>query len=394
MYNILRHTKHSLFPTEFHKQLCLSVIEPYPGRLLPYYDLIELSEKHSYTGRRNTQGFFPRDFGNLIFEYLCINQRFLWLFKRLLFYRILNKRQKNRKNLIANEFDLLGDTLPDGHSRRILELWDNHSGRYYRFPWNDIYNIFKSSLIIQEPIHPKNPYTNLRFTTPQLVRIREFFIQNCDRLRPTECSIMAYLRWNTINVVHAYNFIYYYEMKSTLINDVPDEKDYQTILLDSIFSKRNIMFDKLPLYEEIRRAFLVFCNLELFTDSLAIPTTKAEYFIFNMSSNLESENYSKIITWLNANEKKPIFTKSYLKDVGDFYNSHPYEPCKDFQLQSPTTNVNVRTSDCDGDVNPFLMENGPRYSVFKPKSTKPNPFARLNGEHLEGTRLNGKQPRL
>jgi hypothetical protein len=365
MYNLLRHSRHTLFPTEFHKEVCLKLIESSPGRLLPLNDLVNLAESLARRENRKRAGFYPRGLGKLVLRYLFLNQSIRWAFKRLLFFRLQRQREKQTKTLIANDYDLVGDPLPEQPSRRTLVLWDNASSRYYVFPWSDIYNIFKCSILADEPTHPKNPYTNIRFSKAQLVKIREFFLSNIDRMRPSECSIMAYLRWNKISVVHAYNMVYHCEQRTSFgEDDIDTETEASTLLLDAILSQFHLVSHKKQFYDEIRKAYLLYCHSNLYKDSIFVPYTKAEFFIFNHISSLDCGNYDFLDTWSCKNEQTLVFGGPHFPDMDGLYSAMPYIPCKDYS-HSP---------ECEPLPNPFENQDPPPRVCTK-RILTPNPFS-------------------
>jgi len=347
-------------------------MESSPGRLLPLNDLVNLAESLTLRENRKKAGFYPRGLGKLVFRYLFLNQSIRWAFKRLLFFRLQQRREKNKKTLLANEFDLVGDPLPTQSSRRTLVLWDNASSRYYIFPWSDIYNIFKCSILAGEPTHPKNPYTNIRFSKAQLVRIREFFLSNIDRMRPSECSIMAYLRWNKISVIHTYNMVYHCEQRTSFgEDDIDTESEASTLLLDSILSQFHLVSHKKQFFAEIRKAYLLYCHSNLFKDSIFVPYTKAEFFIFNHISSLDCGNYDFLDMWSRKNEQMLVIGGPHFLDMDDIYSSMPYVPCKDYP-QSPECEP-----PSDLPPNPFENQDPTPRVCSSRRILTPNPFANI-----------------
>jgi len=307
-YNILSHSNINIFPTKIHQSIfdALSTKNiSKPNYIVNSTELITISKELLFNETVGKLGIFPPGIGNVFKCYNYLNQKFIWMFRKVLYrYKC---RLLDKPSLIANTEDLIGYPIDkQSKSKRVLKLWDNQSSKYYYFTINDLIGIFKSSLINDDnPVHPKNPYTNLEFTIGQIVVIYQFFQINRDRIPICYSSIIAYCKWNkSLRIIHNYNTIFYYQSCNSLRCNERDEKLHETILLDSLFNKRrhNIRQDKQELYDSIRKIFLyLILNGDYDIDNI-IPETKMEYYVLNTYINYGGIRTLGILNkWLEIN---------------------------------------------------------------------------------------------
>lgn len=333
-YNILSHTNLKIFPTALHQSILetlgtMNVSQT--NHLVKSTELITIGNELSYNESVGKLGIFPPGIGKVFKLFNCLNQKYIWMFRKVLYrYKL---RIMDKPLYIANTEDLIGDNINyKSKSRRILKLWDNQSSRYYCFTINDIIGVFKSSLISDDnPVHPKNPYTNLEFTIGQIVEIYKFLQSNRDRIPICYSSIIAYCKWNkSLRIIHNYNTLFYYQLGpcQSIHCDERDEKIHETILLDSLFIKRrcDIKKDKQELYEEMRKIFLYLILNETYSIDNIIPDTKMGYFVLDTYLKYGGIRTLGILNkWLESNSYKYIVKYKSNKIIASENNTRTNE---------------------------------------------------------------------
>ena len=353
-YNILSHTNVKLFPSLLHQSILetlgtMNVSKT--NHLVKSTELITIGNELSYNETVGKLGIFPSGIGKVfkIFNYL--NQKYIWMFRKVLYrYKL---RSMDKPSNIANTEDLIGyDIDYKSKSRRILKLWDNQSSRYYCFTINDIIGVFKSSLISDDnPVHPKNPYTNLEFTIGQIAEIYTFLQSNRDRIPICYSSIIAYCRWNkSLRIIHNYNTLFYYHLGpcQSVHCDERDEKLHETILLDSLFIKRrcDIKKDKQELYEKMRKIFLYLILNDKYSIDNIIPDTKMDRFVLETYLNYGGIRTLGILNkWLVSNSIKYI-----VKYKSKENNTRTNDDYDNKDGKSGNDNEHENTNDVTGDT--------------------------------------------
>lgn len=204
------------------------------------------------------------------------NQRIRWAFKRLLY--LYNRRKASKQ--IFNTECLGGEPIEYKQSissRRILCLWDMNSKRSYLYRIDDILGILRASILGDEIHTPKNPYTNLPFTSTQIREIHLFLQANMDRILPTDAPMMTYTRWESKELTYDHiDQIRYARIFN--INRVP-ESMIVSMLWNRILNTDSLPEDKKAIANEIRSEFLKQSHHTAVTQVKCVPTTKIGYYV-------------------------------------------------------------------------------------------------------------------
>lgn len=187
------------------------------------------------------------------------NQQLRWFYKRILNQFLISHRHQK----ILNTNDLFENPIrhsPNRPSKRNLVLWDSQSQRSYLFTLNDILGILRSSILGTEVHAPKNPYTNIPFSIQQRARIHCFLLQNADRIKEYDTSILLYTRWSSTRIVYDYRYSTLNHIHTMTDADPSVEERSQSfsanILLNRLLPIQHIKPDKQPMCEEFRECIL------------------------------------------------------------------------------------------------------------------------------------------
>jgi hypothetical protein len=219
--------------------------------------------------RKNTLGILPNGVCRESWKLFNRLQTHRFAMKRLLL--LWNTYRFRKPQWEGNHEDLIGEPI-DTKADNVLSLWDWHSKRRYFFTKDDITNVIYHK--IKERHMPKNPYTNLEFTFPQLLCIRHF-------LQPSSSQLDGFLKWggNMLFLVQIQNTL---EHQSTITETLTNTLSVgQRILLEKSYPcfKTKCTPDKQPLFEElVKECCRIICSEDY--DVAYVPVTKLQSFLY------------------------------------------------------------------------------------------------------------------